>query len=80
VLEISVIRSEFGRVPSSNRASLLYLHSSRQRDAAHRPIGTGQLRARRRFAYWGEQIDNLRDQSGQHFLSAPAELEPETAG
>jgi hypothetical protein len=33
----------------------------------HRPIGTGRLRARRRFGYWGEQIGRLRDQSSHHF-------------
>jgi hypothetical protein len=43
------------------------LHPSHQRDTAHRPIGTGRLRARRRFGYWGEQIGHLRDQSGHHF-------------
>jgi hypothetical protein len=45
----------------------LFLHPSHQRDTAHRPIGTGQLRARRRFGYWGGQIGHLRDQSGHHF-------------
>jgi hypothetical protein len=40
----------------------LFLHPSHQR-----PIGTGRLRARRRFGYWGEQIGHLRDQSGHHF-------------
>jgi hypothetical protein len=33
----------------------------------YRPIGTGRLRARRRFGYWREQIGHLRDQSGHHF-------------
>ena len=37
-----------------------------KRGTAHSPIGTGRLRARRRFGYGGEQIGHLRDQSGRH--------------
>jgi len=44
----------------------LPLHPSHQRDTAHRPIGTGRLRARRRFGYGGEQIGRLRDQNDHH--------------
>jgi hypothetical protein len=55
------LRAEF------NCALPLFLHPSHQRDTANRPIGTGGLRARRRFGYWGEQIGHLRDQSGHHF-------------
>jgi len=46
----------------------------------HGPIGTGRLRACRRFGYWREQIGHLSDQSGHHLGDAPAELEPATAG
>jgi len=63
---------ESQRDPFWSRAELncalhLFLHPSYQRDTAHRPIGTGRLRARRRFGYWGGQIGHLRDQSGHHF-------------
>jgi hypothetical protein len=58
---------KFGRELRSTALCLLFLHPSHQRDTAHRPIGTGRLRARRRFGYWGEQIGYLRDQSGHHF-------------
>jgi hypothetical protein len=64
----SVIRPD--SVESRARLSLclhLFLHPSHQRDTAHRPIGTGRLRVRRRFEYWGEQIGRLRDQSDRHF-------------
>jgi hypothetical protein len=44
-----------------------FLHPSHQRDSAPRPIGTGRLRACRRFGYWGEQIGHLRGQSGYNF-------------
>jgi hypothetical protein len=43
------------------------MHPSHQRDTAHTPIGTGRLRARRRFGYWSEQFGHIRDQSGRHF-------------
>jgi len=76
VLEASVIRSEIRSRAELNCALRLFLHPSYQRDTAHGPIGTGRLRARRRFGYWGEQIGHLRAQSGHHFGAAPAELEP----
>src|SRR6202007_1164793 len=66
-LEAGVIRSE---IPSSAELKSRFAFvsaPSHQRDTAHRPIGTGRLRARRRFGYWGEQIGHLRDQSGHHF-------------
>src|SRR3981081_3348155 len=72
----SVIRSEIRSRAELNFALHLFRHPSYQRDAAHRPIGTGRLRARRRFGYWGEQIGHLRAQGGHHFGAAPAELEP----
>ena len=62
-----VIRSEIRSRAELNCALPLFLHPSHRRDTAHRPIGTGQLRARGRFGYWGEQIGHLRDQSGHHF-------------
>jgi len=67
VLEASVIRSEIRSRAELNCALPLFLHPSHQRDTAHRPIGTGRLRARRGFGYWGEQIGHLRDRSGHHF-------------
>ena len=76
VWKASVIRSEIRSRAELNCALHLFLHPSYQRDTAHRPIGTGRLRARRRFGYWGEQIRHLRAQSGHHFGAAPAELEP----
>jgi hypothetical protein len=63
----SVILSEIGSRAELNCALPLFQHPSLQRDIAHRPIGTGRLRARRRFGYWGEQIGHLRDWSGYHF-------------
>jgi hypothetical protein len=66
-LEASVIRSEIRSRAELNCDLPLFLHPSQQRDTAHRPIGTGRLRVRRRFGYWGEQIGHLRDQSGHHF-------------
>ena len=63
----SVIRSEIRSRAELNCAFALFLHPSYQRDTAHRPIGTGRLRARRRFGYWGAQIGHLRNQSGHHF-------------
>src|SRR3984893_16618178 len=62
-----VIRSEIRSRAELNCALPLFLHPSHQRDTAHRPIGTGRLRARRGFGYWGEQIGHLRDRSGHHF-------------
>src|ERR1700731_16000 len=63
VLEASVIRSEI-----RSRAELAVVSAPpHQRNTAHRPIGIGRLRTRRRFGYWGEQIGHLRDQSGHHF-------------
>jgi hypothetical protein len=59
-----VIRSEIRSRAEHNCA--LPLQPSHQRDIAHRPIGTGRLRARRRFGYWGEQIGRLRDQNDHH--------------
>jgi len=67
VLEASVIRSEIRSRAELDCALPLFLYPSHQRDTAHRPIGTGRLRARRRFGYWREQIGHLRDQSGHHF-------------
>jgi NAD dependent epimerase/dehydratase family len=78
LLDPADCRTKLG--PLTNISHLLFLYPSHQRDTAHRPIGTGRLRVRRRFGYWGEQIGHLRDQSGQHFGGAPAELEPATAG
>jgi hypothetical protein len=51
----SVIRSEIRSRAERNCALPLFLHPSHQRDTAHRPIGTGRLRARRRFGYRGDQ-------------------------
>jgi hypothetical protein len=67
---------KFGRVPSSNRALLLYLHPSRQRDSALR----ARLRARHRFGYWCEQMGQPARSEWSPFRSAPTELEPATAG
>ena len=67
VWKASVIRSEIQSRAELNCALPLFLHPSHQRDTAHRTIGTGRLRVRRRFGYWGEQIGHLRDQSGHHF-------------
>jgi hypothetical protein len=58
---------KFGREPEPNCTLPLFLHPSHQRDTAHRSVGTGRLRARRRFGYRGEQIGHLRDQNGRHF-------------
>src|SRR5216683_8215992 len=69
VWKASVIRSEIRSRAELNCALPLFLHPSHQRDTAHRPIGTGRLRARRRFGYWREQIGHLRDQSGHHFVA-----------
>jgi hypothetical protein len=62
----SVIRSEIRSRAARNCALPLFLHSSHQRDTAHRPVGTGRPRARRRFGYWGEQIGHPCDQRGHH--------------
>jgi len=67
VLEANVIRSEIRSRAELNCALPLFLHAPHQRDTAHRSVGTGRLRARHRFGYWGEQIGHLRDQSGHHF-------------
>jgi hypothetical protein len=64
LLDPADCRTKLG--PLTNISHLLFLYPSHQRDTAHRPIGTGRLRVRRRFGYWGEQIGHLRDQSGQH--------------
>jgi len=64
IWKASVIRSEIRSRAELNHALPLFLHPSRQRDTAHSPIGTGRLRARPGFGYWGEQIGYLRDQSG----------------
>jgi hypothetical protein len=59
VLEASVIRSEIRSRAELNCALPLplFLHPSHQRDTAHRPIGTGWLRTRRRFGYRGSKSD-----------------------
>ena len=62
-----VIRSEIRSRAERNCALPLFLHPSHQRDTAHRPVGTGRLRARRSFGYWGEQIGHPCDQRGHHF-------------
>jgi hypothetical protein len=62
-----VIRSEIRSRAERNCALPLFLHPSHQRDTAHRPVGTGRLRARRRFGYWGGQIGHPCDQRGHHF-------------
>src|SRR5205807_3165588 len=54
--KVSVIRSEIRSRAELNCALPLFLHPSHQRATAHRPVGTGRLRARRRFGYWGKQI------------------------
>src|SRR5713226_4398834 len=66
-MEASVIRSEIQSSAELKSRFAFVSAPSRQRDIAHRPIGTGRLRARRRFGYWDEQIGHLRDQSGHHF-------------
>src|SRR6266481_8580545 len=53
VWKASLIRSEIRSRAELNCALPLFLHPSRQRDTAHRSIGTGRRRARRRFGYWG---------------------------
>jgi hypothetical protein len=70
-----MIRSE---IPSSAELKSRFAFvsaPSRQRDTAHGLIGTGRLRARRRFGYWGEQIGYLRGQRGHHFVARRQELE-----
>ena len=73
-LEASVIRSEIRSTAELNCALPLFLHPSHQRDTAHRPIGTGRLRARRRFGYWGEQIGHLRDRPRPIKSTSPASI------
>jgi hypothetical protein len=80
VRKASVVRSEIRSRAELNCALPLFLHPSHQRDTAHRPIGTDRLRARRRFGYWGEQIGQTARSEWSPFRSAPAELEPATAG
>jgi hypothetical protein len=67
-----VIRSEIRSRAELNCALPLFLHPSHQRDTAHRPIGTGRLRALRRFGYWGDQIGHLRD-SGANYVAQRSE-------
>jgi len=67
VLEAGVIRSEIRSRAELNCALPLFLHLHTNGITAHRPIGIGRRRTRRRFGYWDEQIGHLRDQSGHHF-------------
>jgi hypothetical protein len=67
VWKASVILSEIRSRAELHCALPLFLHPSHQRNTAHRPIGIGRPRTRRRFGHWGAQIGHLRDQSGHHF-------------
>src|SRR2546423_6331479 len=79
-MEASVIRSEIQSSAELKSRFAFVSAPSRQRDTAHRPIGTGRLRARRRFGYWREQIGRSARSEWSPFLSAPTELKPATAG
>ena len=67
--EASLIRSEFGREPSSSCSALhlLFLHPSCGRDTARGLIGTGRLHADRRVGYWGEEIGQSERSEWCHF-------------
>src|ERR1700730_430424 len=67
VWKASGIRPEIRSRAERNCALPLFLHLHTNGITAHRPIGTGRRRTRRRFGYWGEQIGHLRDRSGHHF-------------
>src|SRR5229473_5766997 len=79
-MEASVIRSEIQSSAELKSRFAFVSAPSRQRDTAHRSIGTGRRRARRRFGYWGEQIGQSARSEWSPFRSAPAEFEPATAG
>src|ERR1700676_4725 len=67
VWKASVVRSEIRSRAKLDCALPLFLHLHTNGITAHRPIGIGRQRTRRRFGYWDEQIGHLRDQSGHHF-------------
>ena len=53
-IDLALSRLKQGFDSPRERQQTLFLHPSHQRDTAHRPTGTGRLRVRRRFGYWGE--------------------------